>query len=280
MKTGPMRHVFFVIVGALLISNPMSAASDVSQLTDSQLVDALTAVDAPVPGVAGMADFGGFIAEDKPLHFRGGVLGVAPPAVPAAMRELVRRGPAALPELLKHLRDARTTKLAVGEGSGGFFMFQYFSNEYLEREPKKGIASCSQRCLERAFAGSYAVKVGDICFVIVGQIVNRNLQAVRYQPTAGLVVNSPIEVPELADRLWADWHGVDSEGLKAALLADLHRKVFEGGAPTISEDIFQYPALARLRFYYPATYAGLSGADLKKREAFESQEAKERRGAP
>jgi len=41
----------------------------------------------------------------------------------------------------------------------------------------------------------YTVKVGDVCYAIIGQIVNRSLMAVRYQPSAGLVINSPIEMP-------------------------------------------------------------------------------------
>jgi hypothetical protein len=64
------------------------------------------------------------------------VLGIAPPKVPAQMSELVRRGPIALPELIKHLDDGRPTKLEVGNKPSGrqvgvdAFMFMFFSDEY------------------------------------------------------------------------------------------------------------------------------------------------------
>src|SRR6266446_5322149 len=112
--------------------------------------------------------------------------------------ELVRRGPVALLELIKHLDDKRTTKLEVGNNPSGSqvgvdaFMFMYFSDEYDSRVPHL-IRGPSP--MEKDFSGRYTVKVADVCFVLIGQIVNRSLLAVRYQPSGGLVVNSPIEAP-------------------------------------------------------------------------------------
>jgi hypothetical protein len=64
--------------------------------------------------------------------------------------------------------------------------------------------------VEKSFDGRYTVKVGDVCYVLIGQIVNRQLVAVRYQPTAGLIVNSPIEVPPLAEKVKNDWGALHS----------------------------------------------------------------------
>jgi hypothetical protein len=39
----------------------------------------------------------------------------------------------------------------------------------------------------------YTVKVGDVCFALIGQIVGRQLLPIRYQPTGGMIINSPVE---------------------------------------------------------------------------------------
>jgi hypothetical protein len=92
-------------------------------------------------------------------------------------------------------------------------MFTLFSDEYDPRvphwfdqeEPKNW-----PKPVEKSFDGRYTVKVGDVCYVLIGQIVNRQLVAVRYQPTAGLIVNSPIEVPPLAEKVKNDWGALHS----------------------------------------------------------------------
>jgi hypothetical protein len=106
------------------------------------------------------------------------------------------------------------------------------------------------------------VRVGDVCFVLIGQIVSRRLQAVRYQPTAGLVVNSPLEAASLIKRIRNDWGGLDRHGHEQALLADLRS----------ANRFVVADSLTRLRFYYPKSYAALEGADAAKRDAFESAE--------
>jgi hypothetical protein len=121
------------------------------------------------------------------------------------------------------------------------------------------------------FKGPYLVKVGDVCFVLIGQIVNRNLTAVRYEPPGGLIVNSPIETPSLGERVRADWDNLDAQGHEASLLADIkaspNMSYFRGG-------------LAQLRFYYPNAYATLSGEEAEKRDAFEIEEKMARAARP
>jgi hypothetical protein len=118
---------------------------------------------------------------------------------------------------------------------------------------------------ERRFQGAYVIKVGDVCFTLVGQIINRRLSAARYQPTGILIVNSPIETPELAAALREDWTGLTPVDHRADLIEDIRAqdKVFLYGA-----------AFVRLRFYYPDAYLALTGDDLAKRKLFEADEAK------
>jgi hypothetical protein len=169
---------------------------------------------------------------------------------------------AAMPELMAHLEDARPTKLAVGEG---FFTFRYFADEYdprvrppaqtWTRPTEEHMRAEFQRELDHQIKGAYTVRVGDVCYALVGQIVNRNLAALRYQPSAILVVNSPIEMPTLAADVRRDWTGIDSDQLKNSLLSDARvgTNSYAVGA-----------ALQRLRFYFPDEYRQQAqGGDLK-----------------
>ncbi|HEX4861308.1 MAG TPA: hypothetical protein VFV07_08730, partial [Rhizomicrobium sp.] len=218
--------------------------------------------------------YGGFLAGNEAPQFEAGLLPVQSVSVNPAMRELVRRGAAALPALISHLGDKRPTRLKKGLQYDMGFGGQIYADEY---DPRVGIPCgppdctgedvgrwfvempCTDTC--HPFHGKYAVKVGDVCEVAIGQIVNRSLSAVRYQPTNILYVNSPIESPSLIARIKKDWGGVDAAGLEAALLDDLRIHVGRSDG-----------ALMRLRFYYPKTYAALSGKDLEKRNAFEADE--------
>ena len=281
--------VFVVFVLSVYVTPCVS--SDDSKSSVTQLIDDLTQIDSQAPGIDSAAIYDGFIAEDASTSFHGGVLGVPPPKVPPQMRELVRRGPRALPDLIRHLDDRRPTSLAVGNKDSAspshqvgvdFFMFTVFSDEYdprLRRSFSEEELGRGRLLLERKFQGRYTVKVGDVCFVLIGQIVNRQLLAVRYQASAGLVVNSPIETPELAEKVRNDWGKGNVEMLKASLLADIRT----GNQPKeVGQIVYSTgdvnSALRRLRLYFRDTYDALKGDDLKKRRIFEEQENRRQSG--
>jgi hypothetical protein len=49
------------------------------------------------------------------------------------------------------------------------------------------------------------ITVGDLCFVALGQIVNRDFSATRYQPSGGLIVSSPSSSKPLRDIVTDDF---------------------------------------------------------------------------
>lgn len=280
------------LIAALLICSALSLCAlpagggDYSKSSVTQLIDGLTEIDSRSPGIDSAAIYAGFIADNAPGSFQVGVLGVAAPKLPPQMTELVRRGPLALRELINHLDDRRPTKLEVGNSATSgphqvgvdAFMFMYFSDEYDPRLPHwfdEAQLKDGPRPMQKSFDGRYRVKVADACYVLIGQIVNRKLLAVRYQPSAGLVVNSPIEAPMLAEEVRRDWGNADAEVLKASLLEDIHATNQPNRiSPAEYTRRFVNPALARLRFYFPDAYNALQGNDLKKKEEFEKQAAK------
>ncbi|MBV9990672.1 MAG: hypothetical protein JOZ72_05200 [Alphaproteobacteria bacterium] len=217
-------------------------SSDLSEQPVDALVGMLTSIDADAPGIDDAGMYDSFLADDAPPQFRVGQLPLHPPTIHPAMRELVRRGAAALPALLAHLDDVRPTRLAIGREIEPLDVFggQFFADEYDPRRPGERIHECPMDNTCRSFDHPYRVRVGDVCEVLIGQIVNRRLYAVRYQPTQIVYVNSPVETPALAALIRKDWTGVDSAALAASLREDLHGDRAEG-------------ALRRLRFYYPRT---------------------------
>jgi len=179
--------------------------------------------------------------------------------VSSSLQELVRIGPAALPALLGHLDDATPTKLTVRNGVDHGIM-------WFDREMWANPASdAEQRVLrgkpkvEHPPPGegprSHTVTVGDVCFVAIGQITGRGYQAVRYQPTACVVLNSPTQDPKLCELVRAVWHSDNPrQKLFDSLLLDYATRGRYDGDGLDSWGIgseLQVGAAMRLLFYYP-----------------------------
>jgi hypothetical protein len=247
--------------GVPATQEPTGSTLDLTNLSVAQIIDELVDIDAQAAGLHSTAYVRAFIADNSPAEFDGGVIGSDAPKGFPQMTELVRRGASSLPLLIQHLDDKRPTKLTVG---GDFFMFRYFSDEYDSKTPD----SRRRAGLEKNFEGKYTVRVGDVCYALIGQIVNRSLLPIRYQPSAGLVVNSPIEAPILIQKVKRDWADVDAKEHMASLLADARA----------GRDLWQYEsALRRLRFYYPDEYRQQAVGALKKKiRIFESSEKKQK----
>ncbi|MGH8045670.1 MAG: hypothetical protein ACREKL_00360, partial [Chthoniobacterales bacterium] len=237
--------IALVISFAILQAHAADPASaDLSKLPDEELISKLQEISNDGVGFDSMAWAGGFLALDEDPEFRGGIMGSPKPHASPVVRELVRRGCKALPALIEHLQDTHPTKLTVGKG----FMARWFSVEYDPRDPEKmpdGVltindAMRAQR--HQRYFETYNVKVGDICFVTIGQIVNRNLNAVRYQPSLCLVVNSQTENPTLSAATKADWFGLTPAAHEQSLLNDVEH----GPLGLARRD-----AVKRLLFYYP-----------------------------
>lgn len=269
------RFVRTTLVIALLLFNSAFAAEPTlvpPDMTVAELIDDLVNIDAQAPGLHSTAWVRGFIAEEQVPEFGGGVIGSAAPTIFPQMRELVRRGIGALPLLIEHLDDSRPTKLTVG---GEFFGFAYFAEEYDPKsQAKQARKSWADRLLDDKYRipdQKYRVRVGDVCYALIGQIVNRNLIAVRYQHTAGFIVNSPIRCPSLIKQVKRDWGNIDAKGHMASLVSDAR----------VGRDARSFGnAFQRLRFYYPEEYSRQAAGTLKQQiHEFELREEKQKPSA-
>jgi hypothetical protein len=245
------------IIVAVFISSD-AASSDLSTQSAETLIDSLTTIDGPIPGIDDRGTFTWFVTDAVP-SFHGGLLPAHMPDVPPAFRELVRRGASALPSVLAHVDDARPTKYVVPVNPDQIFGGTVFSDEY---DPRSGMRSFFDFQRNRSVEKPYVVTVGDVCFAILGTIVNRAPIPVRYQPTLIVIVNSTSESPRLVRWARRDWAGLTATAHSASLIADV------GSDKWWRSD----GALQRLRFYYPQAYNSLTGRARGKRNKFEAEE--------
>ncbi len=188
--------------------------------------------------------------------------------------ELVKMGPHAMPHLLAAIDDLTHTGIVINHDSllGGMWHNDEMTmNPVNETERKAfGLFPRPPEDLRNRLdnnLGSYTVKVGDVCFVIIGQIVGRRYQAVRYQPSMCVVLNSPTHNATIANRARAIWHADrPREHLLQALLLDYSTqgiydgKSFDGWYVGSS---LQVQAAMRLLYYFPKETAPLIAARLR-----------------
>lgn len=209
-----------------------------------------------------------------------------------ALRRLVKWGPKSVPYLLAALDDSTPTRLSVshdkilpvpfhltlhesypvtGPISGGMWHTSELPvNPLNVREslvqlllPSPGI----EKGLHTSkYLGSYTVTIGDVCFVALGQIVNRNYEAVRYQPTALVFINSPTIDHELCAQVRAVWSSDDPHRLLFdSLLRDYATRMHPDGQSLNAWEVgsLQTEAARRLLYFYPEETASVIAARLR-----------------
>lgn len=186
----------------------------------------------------------------------------------AALKALVELGPDALPFLVKALDDQRPTKLTIEHK--GIFGAMWHGRELdvnpvtpLESKIVKQRGDSDAVKVTARFGGErvdeYTVKVGDVCFVIIGQIGGRSYRAVRYQLSACKVLNCPAHDETLRKYVRTIWEGDDGRSkLFDSLRAD-YATQFNG--KTLNSwhigNEHQCSAALRLMFYFPKESAAL-----------------------
>ncbi len=175
------------------------------------------------------------------------------------MTELIRRGVNAVPLLLAHLTDARPTHLVeyripnmINDG-GTWFDDQYEPRQDgAEFNPPVNHEVDFKTTRELKAGESYTIKVGDLCFFALGQIVDRRLVVFGSVMKNGSLwvrsrsLNSPVEILSLADAARKDWTGLTREEHEHHLEIDAWENDALGVQPGRC-----YGAVQRLLFYYP-----------------------------
>jgi HEAT repeat protein len=266
---------------------PQSPLTDAEKKEIKALIAKLAEVDSPDYGMAPTLSGHAFAPLPDRGHFGAGLITDHQLKTTNAFRRLVEIGPKALPFLLEGLSNQSPTKLRV-DGVG----MTVFGNELPVNplNPSEQVRPITRKKMDEDDDVESAIAplcVGDICFVAIGQIVGRSYQAVRYQPTATVIVNSPARQKELRDRIRVLW--ASSEPVKKlldTLLFDYAiRGVFDGkdlhGWYEASQ--FQCEAAMRLLYYFPKESGPMIAERLKRfnthKPKKENDDWKKREGA-
>lgn len=207
-----------------------------------RLIDQLVAVAEPGFGYSVYFSGTEFLPYDETGEISSAVLGATQRARSEAMREIVRQGAASVSTLLKHINDSRATKIPPVSG----MMWIEFSDEYdfnqLTRQTAPAGVNRREFGSGKKHPNEHAITVGDLCFVALGQIVNRHFAATRYQPTGGLIVSSPTYSAALRNVILEDWSTLSSNSLKKLLIEDFLKP---------DHEYRRTGAYLRLALYYP-----------------------------
>jgi hypothetical protein len=160
-----------------------------------------------------------------------------------AVLELVKLGPRAIPFLLEALDDKRPTKLVLDPQAITRFGF-----------PKDG--------------GPYTVKIGDVCYVALGQIVGEYNSVVTYIPSGNVMLSSPTEDPGIVRRLRMRWVSADpAKQLYEKLMKEYQTKPKFNGTSLddwSDDSDLQIEAAMRLLYYFPRRSAPMIAERLSR----------------
>ena len=225
----------------------LSANNLLGQYSVAALIDQLPEIESPDTGYA--QNFAGhnFLPYEDTEELGMMILGATQRERSKVMRQIVEAGVEAVPELLKHLGDERKAKLPRIDLSSTMWLAfedEYDFNRATTKVEPQGVNVDSFPNFEHAekHPSSHEITVGDLCFVALGQIVNRRWSACRYQPTGGQVISSPTYSKTLRDAILNEWGKLDRESHKQRLIEDFQQPDFEGRI---------IGAYLRLCLYYP-----------------------------
>ncbi len=259
-----------------LPARPPPTAEEIAQI--KQHIANLALIDTPDMGLS--STYGGSAFAPVPQSAQVGALifGATSHKTPDDFLQLVKLGPKALPYLLAALDDQTPTKLVLGApipGSNGFRMGGvYEANEIVGNpaNPAEEAALGPRPAKDPAHfdlgkgIDQHTVTVGDVCFVIIGQITGRpSYHASRYQMTAITIITSPTDDPALVKQVRAVWTAADpAQHLLDSLLIDFFTTVESTSKTPIAmlgdvSAAMGYPDLAamRLLYYFPSETSGL-----------------------
>ncbi len=236
-----MRTLQAILIAISLLGSGLALCAEPTHITQSNtLIDKLTEISELGYGYSARFSGSQFLPHSDSGEVHTLVLGSHAPTNSSTLDTIVRRGISAVPLLLKHLDDTRKTRIPAVKG----MMWVSFADEYdFNRRTRKGKPQGVNRdVFGESQPSSHTITVGDLCFVALGQILNRSFSATRYQPTGGLVVNSPTYSKRLCNVVRDDWQDLTEQK---------HRKLLGRDFLTPDHEGRRIGAYRRLAFYYP-----------------------------
>jgi hypothetical protein len=201
-------------------------------------------------------------------------------------------GPRALPFLLDALADDTPTKITIKNPDqwdcGNWWGWGW--NPLNPAEKRVLLKRLSEPGLSweavRIKSATYIIKVGDVCFGIIGEIVGRRayhcVHGVTGGPGAGALIASPTHEGELRADVRSIWRSNDpTKGLFDSLLRDYATEgIFNGISLDGWGDGSQLQILAatRLLYWYPKESAPIIAARLRSLDVADAWSVDTKRG--
>jgi ankyrin repeat protein len=239
------------------------------------LIDRLADIADSDYGYSPTVNGNSFLPIDAEGHMTSGMLFQRPPVTSNTLRELVNQGAAAVPQLLEHLTDQRRTKILI-TGSFGFFCV----HEDPQPDNGKQEAKKEKRPRREPQHLGHVITVGDLCYVALGQILNRDYSAVTYIPSGIVSVKSPTHAPSIAKELHGEWGSLTPAKHRANLVAELMRPGDEGTVDAAKRLAYYYPdALAEpvLKLFKRPVYDVFIAQEFARKQLYKAKDAKEAR---
>jgi ankyrin repeat protein len=230
------------LLAALLWAAPATPGQRPGPVDIPALIDKLAEVKDDDVGYSPSVSGSAFAPLDAEGQVSTALLFQKPLARSETLRILVKQGAAALPHLIAHLDDKRQTGIKITPPGQLVFNDEIDRNERTEKPPARKPAEKKGEAGEGAGAFSHTVTVGDLCFVAVGQIVNRHFDAVRYQPTLWIFISSPTRTPALREQVKDAWGSLTPKQHRESLVADFLKP---------DSEYRRVGACKRLAYYYP-----------------------------
>ena len=183
------------------------------------------------------------------------------------VRKILSLGPLALPMLIEGLSDSTSTgiKYSSEKTRNAIFEPLFFGNPAIPRESGllgiEPYGYINHEWMDHVFLGhqfdTYEFRVGDLCYVLIGQIVSRDYQCFSFQWGTN-VISSPVferELRSTVTKLWSTDH--PSQVLFESLMCDLSTRGIVQNIDFASLDGWQMgndiqiSAAQRLLQYYP-----------------------------
>lgn len=243
-----MSRLFFIVL-SLVVTQTCVAGENVESLINKL-------VEISKPGYGYSPTFSG--TEFLPYANTGQestfLLGGFKPVRSETLRKIVEQGVDAVPALIKHIGDDRKIKMTSVQG----ISVTEFTDQYdFNRRTRKEIPREVNRDWfddNKDHPDRHSLTVGDLCFVALGQIVNRRYAAVRYVPSGIVAVSSPTYSRRLRENLIQDWKGLTRKQHIQLLVQDFEKP---------DDGRRMYDAYLRLSYYYPEVVSPLVIKDLE-----------------
>ena len=160
----------------------------------------------------------------------GDVIGEFPEYRHPELSRIVMRGVDTIPNLIASLDNTRLTGIRIAtradkaiEGHQPTAVSIEFGRSY---DPKLAVIPIELECghINRGAQSvdEYTVTVGDICFFLIGEIVNRNNDPISMSNGQRVSVRSPSRCDAFSSATRREWQFLDSASHKASLVRDLN----------------------------------------------------------